>query len=153
VRLEILSVGKPKSNWLMEGIEHYRQLSGRYAQLDLRQVRQSSGSRGAETVKKEESARLAAKLDPGALKILLDQQGKQLDSIGLAKLIERTKLSSSRIQIVVGGAFGVTEEFRQQVDRCLSLSRLTLPHDLALLFIMEQLFRALSILAGSKYHK
>lgn len=153
MQIEIISVGKPKSTWLQEGIDHYRQLASRYAQIDLTRVKESSGSRGGETVRTEESARLQARLDDKALTILLDERGKQHDSFALANLIERSKLKYSKIQFLIGGAFGVDETVRGQVKQNLSLSKLTLPHDLVQLFLLEQVFRGLSILAGSKYHK
>ncbi|MFH2056642.1 MAG: 23S rRNA (pseudouridine(1915)-N(3))-methyltransferase RlmH, partial [bacterium] len=74
---------------------------------------------------------------------------KQLDSVGLARLIERSKLKQPKLQFLIGGAFGVADELRERADQLISLSKLTLPHDLTLLLLLEQLFRAFSILAGS----
>ena len=153
MHLEIISVGKPKSSWLQEGVEHYRKLCSRYAQVELRRVRESSGSKGAELVRTEESERLKAAINANALTILLDEHGRKLDSEGLAGYLEKSKLKHSHVQLLIGGAYGVTDVLRSVVDETLSLSSLTLPHDLTLLLLLEQLFRAMSITAGSKYHK
>ena len=85
--------------------------------------------------------------------ILLDERGKQLTSPGLAKLIQqRREMSDPNIIFIVGGSMGVSPDLRQRANYVLSLSQMTLPHALARVIVLEQIYRALCIQASHPYH-
>ena len=89
----------------------------------------------------------------GDLVVVLDERGKQVTSMGLAKQMESDlNRGFKRLVFVMGGAFGMTPELRVRATRVWSLSSLTLPHELARVLALEQLYRAMTILKGEKYH-
>ena len=84
--------------------------------------------------------------------ILFDEKGKDLSSMQWADFF-KAQVGNAHIDFVIGGAAGVADEVRQQADRTWSLSKLTMPHQLARVFVVEQLYRAFSIIQGHPYHK
>jgi 23S rRNA (pseudouridine1915-N3)-methyltransferase len=154
LQLEIITVGKVKAGWIREGTDYYRKLLSRYAQIKFKSVKDSEGADSdAAAAKREEAGRLLSAVDQRFLVVALDKQGDQTSSEGLAVTLESAKLEQPRIQFLIGGAFGLDASVIERADRVLSLSNLTFPHELAFLILLEQLFRALSISAGSRYHK
>lgn len=151
---EIIQVGKVKSSWIKSGQAHYVKLLSRYARVELQDVKESEYAHlSVERVKREEGSRLLRRLDTSAYRIALDEHGEELDSRRLAEKIEALKLQCSRMQFLIGGAFGLDADVLAQVDMNLSLSRMTLPHELVAVVLLEQLYRAESINKGSAYHK
>jgi 23S rRNA (pseudouridine1915-N3)-methyltransferase len=85
--------------------------------------------------------------------VLLDEKGKELDSPGLASLLEkRLNESTQRLVFIIGGAYGVSEPVRTRANASVALSKLTFPHILVRLILAEQVYRAFTILKGEKYH-
>jgi 23S rRNA (pseudouridine1915-N3)-methyltransferase len=86
--------------------------------------------------------------------VVLDERGKQLRSVEMARWIEKQQISArKRVSVLIGGADGHSESFRASADVCWSLSSLTLQHDIALVVLAEQLYRAHAILRGEPYHR
>lgn len=100
-----------------------------------------------------EVARLREKRNPRALHIALDERGAEMTSAEFAKWIERYRDSARDLQFFVGGPLGLGPAFREECHQVMSLTKMTLPHDLVRLLFVEQLYRGFSILAGSAYHK
>jgi 23S rRNA (pseudouridine1915-N3)-methyltransferase len=141
LNIDIITVGKTKSPWVKEGVEYYRKLVGKYAALTLIQVKEADNAR-----MKPEKAMLA-------YSIALDVSGDSLSSEQLSRLLESKKRDYSRMQFVIGGAYGLDAAVKKGTNTSLSLSKMTFPHELTEVILLEQLYRALSISAGSKYHK
>lgn len=99
--------------------------------------------------RQDESERLLKVLNPKDYIILLDERGEQLTSPDFSKLITA---SDRNITIVIGGAYGVTDELRQQADQVVSLSKMVFPHQLVRLVILEQIYRAQTIYRHTPYH-
>jgi 23S rRNA (pseudouridine1915-N3)-methyltransferase len=107
-----------------------------------------------EKLSKEEGKLLLSTIPAGYQKIVLDPQGKLFDSHGFAQiLIDSAKNNSGKLAFLIGGAHGHAEEVKKQADLMLSLSTLTFPHQLARVVLVEQLYRAYTIIAGHPYHK
>ncbi len=154
LRIEIITVGKVKSSWAKAGQEHYTKLLGKYAQVELKHVKEGDSAHlPGPQVMRTEAERLLSQIDDTSYSIVLDATGDSLSSEQLAKLLDRLKKDHSRLQFVIGGAFGLDPQVRKKGDLLLSLSKMTLPHELVPIVLLEQLYRALSISAGSKYHK
>jgi 23S rRNA (pseudouridine1915-N3)-methyltransferase len=103
--------------------------------------------------KESEGAAILKLVKPEDVVILLDERGKEIDSPGLASLIDtHLQEGTKRLVFAIGGAFGVSEEVKARADRTLSLSKLVFPHQLVRLILAEQLYRAWSIRSGGKYH-
>jgi len=119
----------------VDDVAHYAKLLSGHARLELVEVR--------------EEERAARRIPADAYVSLLAADGQALDSIGLARFIEERRMSRRDLCFVIGGAFGVELE---NADHRLSLGPMTLPHQLARVVLLEQLFRAHKIIAGEPYH-
>jgi 23S rRNA (pseudouridine1915-N3)-methyltransferase len=152
--IDIIAVGKIKSPWVKEGVEYYRKLVGKYAELTVIHVKEADNARmKPEKAMFIEGENILDQLDDDAYSIALDVRGESLSSEQLSRLLENKKRDYSRIQLVIGGAYGLDIAVKADMDMELSLSRMTFTHELAEVILLEQLYRALSISAGSKYHK
>ena len=107
-----------------------------------------------DAVKEKESERLVAKIPNGALVVVLDERGKQFGSQGLAEKVQQWQNRSvQHVAFVLGGPLGLSDRVRSEADLVLSLSKLTFVHEMARVVLIEQLYRAWTILRNEKYHK
>ncbi len=155
LKIRILSPGKPKLAFIQEGIETYAGRILHYAQLELLwlPVKIPKKNLSANDILKREAEALQKVLKPNTLLGALDSRGKLFSSEELAGLLERQKLEGGKIDFVIGGELGLSEEIKSRADLVLALSRMTFTHDLTRLILLEQIYRALTILKGEKYHK
>jgi 23S rRNA (pseudouridine1915-N3)-methyltransferase len=145
MRWHIFAIGKPKLAYAKAGIEEYATRLGGYTQVEFTSLK--AGSR------EQESAALLERSE-GHLRIVLDERGEQVTSKALAEKIsgwEQSRVKS--VALLIGGAEGHTDGLRAAADWSWSLSRLTLQHELALVVVLEQIYRAYSIKAGAPYHR
>ena len=140
MRLVVISVGKARPPFT-QAVDHYARLLARHARLE--QVELPEGA-GAEAILR--------RVPCGAHLCALDRGGEALPSEGLAELIEARRMSRADLAFVVGGPFGLDPAVLARADRKVSFGPLTLPHQLARVVLLEQLFRAHKILAGEPYH-
>jgi 23S rRNA (pseudouridine1915-N3)-methyltransferase len=139
-RIRVLAIGKVKRPWLLDGIAFYaKRLPG----LEVVELKDSTQAKEADAVR---SAR-----KPAERLVLLTEEGRTLDSLSFAEQLG--DWASERVALVIGGADGHSSALRQEADALLSLSALTFPHELARLVLMEQLYRASTILQGGPYHR
>jgi 23S rRNA (pseudouridine1915-N3)-methyltransferase len=134
VRIIVLAVGRLRPPFA-DDVEHYRKLLARHARPELVEVR--------------EGERVARRLPPRAFISLLHRDGEALDSVAFSRFLEQRRHSGRDLCFVIGGPFGLELE---AADHRLSLGPLTLPHQLARVVLLEQLYRAHKILAGEAYH-
>jgi len=159
VNISIISVGKLKEKYLKAGIEEYTKRLGSYAKIaeievaDEKAPEQLSEA-DMEIVKKKEADRILAKVSPDAYVIALAIDGKMKSSEGLAKDIESLMTyGRSKIVFVIGGSLGLHEEVLKRADEKLSFSKMTFPHQLMKLILVEQIYRAFRIMKNEPYHK
>lgn len=158
MKLTILSVGKPKAAPLAEAVRDYVQRVQRYGGLELVTVAgedvapRARPSEVARALAKE-AARIMDKIPAGACLVALDREGRACDSPELARELALWHARERAVVCVIGSAHGLDGSVLAQARMRLSLSRLTLPHELALLVLAEQLYRAHTILRGEPYHK
>jgi 23S rRNA (pseudouridine1915-N3)-methyltransferase len=136
VRLRVVAVGRPRLEYARLGVELYGERIRRYAPLELLFVREAK-----ELWLKAENHR----------KIVLDERGRLFTTEELYRFL--LGLEGERVAFLVGGAEGHPEALRKEADLLLSLSPLTLQHELALLVLLEQLYRILTLRAGHPYHR
>jgi 23S rRNA (pseudouridine1915-N3)-methyltransferase len=134
VRITVVAVGRLRPPFV-DDVAHYAKLLSGHARLELVEVR--------------EEERAARRIPAGAYVSLLAADGQALDSIAFARFIEQRRMSRRDLCFVIGGAFGLDVE---GADHRLSLGPMTLPHQLARVVLLEQLFRAHKIIAGEPYH-
>jgi 23S rRNA (pseudouridine1915-N3)-methyltransferase len=155
LKIRIIAIGDHKDKWIAEGCEHYVKMLSRSAAVEM--VSLSSPKLSArmqpDEIRKAESSRLLESAGKG-MRIALSDNGKELDSHAFSASLEKWQTKSSgTITFLIGGPHGHHPDLLKQADLVLSLSRLTFSHQLVRLVLLEQLYRAFSILRGTDYHK
>ena len=158
MNVTILAVGKLKDRFFQEGCAEYEKRLLRYCTLTVREAADEKApenlSPAQETqVKEKEGKRLLSLLDPRDHVIALTVTGKAYTSEGLAERIGDLRDQGKNVSFLIGGSLGLSREAVDRSDEELSLSRLTLPHRLARLVLLEQLYRSFKILNHETYHK
>ena len=156
MKIKIITVGKIKEQSWRTAEADYCKRIGRYTQLEDIFVKDAPADsiKNVRTVMDLEAKSILSKINENEFTIALDRQGKQLSSQEFAKFFNSKMLhGTNKITFVVGGALGLSETFRKEADFILSFSKMTLPHELSKVVLLEQIYRAFSILKGGKYHK
>lgn len=159
MKIKIVSVGKLKEKYLVDGVKEYVKRLGAYTKVELYEVSDekipSNPSLADETlVKVKEGKKVLDKIKQDDYMILLDVQGKKIDSIQFAKHIENCMINGkSSIAFVIGGSLGHCKEVYDRANYKLSFSDMTFPHQLMKLILVEQIYRAFKIINNEIYHK
>ena len=155
LRLELLFPGKTREGYLAAGIEDFRRRLANFAEVEIKVLKEvKPGGKPPAQVRQEEGLALLARLAPKALVVALDPGGRALSSEELARQLATWEEGGRRHLIfLLGGALGLAPEVLGRADYILSLSRLTFTHEIARLLLLEQLYRASTIRAGTGYHK
>lgn len=159
MKITIVAVGKIKEKYLRQGIEEYRKRLGRYAKLEIIEVADEKApehlsSQEMELVKQKEGERILAQIAPDDYVITLEINGKMLDSVVFARKIEDlTTYGKSKMVFVIGGSLGLSEKVRKRSNVALSFSKMTFPHQLMRLILLEQIYRSFRIIRNEPYHK
>lgn len=159
MHLEIIAVGKLKERYLKQGVEEYLKRLKPYARVEVVEIPEekpaTSLNAAEETrIKQREGERILTRLHPDAHVIALAIEGKSLSSEELAEYINRlATYGKSRISFVIGGSVGLSHGVLQSSDLLLSFSKMTFPHQLMRLILLEQLYRSFKIIRGETYHK
>ena len=153
MKINIISVGKIKEQYFIDGIEEYRKRLTKYTNIELITVMDEPNELDSKIVKKKEAERILAKIPSNSYTIVLDLGGKELDSIEFAKKIDEIKNVASTINFIIGGSLGLDEEVIKRADYRLCFSKFTFPHKLMKLILMEQIYRAFKINNNESYHK
>jgi 23S rRNA (pseudouridine1915-N3)-methyltransferase len=152
VELALLAVGKLRPT-LREACDDYLRRLSRYVRVREVEVREAARAPTLASQREQEEARLRARVPGGATVVALAREGRALTSDGLAGQVERWQLAARPVALLLGGSHGLAPELLADADLRWSLGPLTLPHELARLVVLEQLYRAYTILRGEPYHK
>lgn len=158
MKITIISVGRLKEKYLIEGIKEYSKRLSKYTKLDIIEVPdipapESLSLRDLEKIKEKEGKKILSKLKDSFV-IALVIEGKQLSSVELANKIEEIKTyHSSNITFIIGGSLGLSKEVIDKAKYKLSFSNMTFPHQLMRLILLEQVYRSFRILNNEPYHK
>ena len=151
--LRVIWTGKTRDAHLRALIDDYSKRLSHFVKFEISEFRESSGS-GARAGIDKDSRRISDGLHEGAINVLLDPQGIEWTSTQLAKEIERWRDGGTReLAFIVGGPNGVSAELAARAGKRWSLSRLTLTHEMARVVLLEQLYRAFTIIHGVPYQK
>lgn len=159
MNIAIISVGKLKEKYLKMGIEEYTKRLGSYAKIDLIEVvdekaPENLSDADMEIVKKKEGERILAKIGADTYVIALAIEGKMKSSEQLADDLQSLMTyGRSKVAFVIGGSLGLHEDVMKRSDEKLSFSKMTLPHQLMKLVLVEQVYRAFRIMKNEPYHK
>jgi 23S rRNA (pseudouridine1915-N3)-methyltransferase len=154
VKITMVVVGRVRGP-LAEPIELYETRAARYWKLEAIEV--DAGTPGArddaEAVREAEAERILSRVPAGDRVLALTRNGKRMSSRALSRWLSDTALHAHDVSLVIGGAWGLGRAVLERANHTLSLSALTLPHELARLVLAEQLYRAGTIARGEPYHK
>ncbi|EST11945.1 23S rRNA (pseudouridine(1915)-N(3))-methyltransferase RlmH [Sporolactobacillus laevolacticus] len=159
MNITILTVGKLKEKYFIQGIGEYAKRLGPYAKVTIIEVPDEKAPENlsaaeVEQVKQAEGERLLKKLPANAYVIALAIKGKQMPSEDFAeKIRELATYGHSDIAFIIGGSNGLSDEVLSRADFQLSFSKFTFPHQLMRLILIEQIYRAFKIMRGEPYHK
>jgi 23S rRNA (pseudouridine1915-N3)-methyltransferase len=137
-------------------VERYLQRIRHFFTIEVLEVRGERGrqSQSDGSIMRAQSERLLAAIPDRGTTIVLDERGQTIDSLKFARWLERLTIDSPHgIHFVIGGDVGLDESVRQRADKLLSLSALTLPHQIARVVLLEQIYRACTLMRNIRYHK
>lgn len=155
MQLSLLMPGKVRKACFKEGCDEYLSRLAHYVRLNTPDVREEPVTRSTDPllVKRREAERLLERIPAGAQLICLDEHGEEWTSVALADFLRQHRdRGTKEVAFVIGGPLGLSPELLQRAHRKLALSRMTLPHELARLMLLEQLYRAFTIIQGEPYH-
>jgi 23S rRNA (pseudouridine1915-N3)-methyltransferase len=156
VKLKFIFVGKTKEPWIAEGLEHYQKMLSKFVNLEFISIKDEKVTEHSseKIILEKEGERILKYLDKKGFSFVLDQKGKMLSTEEMAGLFkEKMNQGYNDFIFITGGALGLSSEVIDSADFKLSLSRMTFPHQLVRLILLEQVYRAFSIIEGRKYHK
>ena len=159
MKITVLCVGRIKEEYFTDAVREYAKRLSRYAKLDIAEVEdektpdKASDAENA-AIKEKEGARLLARLPEDAYVIALAIDGKAPDSVELSRKIEDLGVrGKSHLCFIIGGSLGLSKSVLARADERLSFSRMTFPHQLMRVILLEQLYRSFRIMRGEPYHK
>ena len=154
MKLVVLAVGHRQPAWGNDGCAEEPKRMRRQLPASVTEIKpETRGSKTREQLLAAEKTRIRDALQPGCRIVVLDEKGDDLTTLKLAKRLEAWMQDGRDVALLIGGADGLDEEFKQQADDRLRLSSLTLPHGMARLLLCEQLYRAVSVLKNHPYHR
>ncbi|WP_434391574.1 23S rRNA (pseudouridine(1915)-N(3))-methyltransferase RlmH [Melittangium boletus] len=156
MKVRLVSVGKDRSGLYEPAVQEYASRLAHYTRFELVELPEAGGKKGrtAEgSARASEAEALLARRKPQDLLVALDERGKLLDSVEFSRYVGKARDGAKDLLLVIGGDEGLDERVRQSADLVLSLSKMTLPHRLARVVLVEQLYRAFTLLKGEPYHK
>jgi len=154
MRLVVAVVGKARNLALGEAIRDYETRAARYWPLDVHEVREERATGiPVDKVKERESVRLSEKVPERAQTVACELGGKSLSSEQFAELLQSAREQDRDLAFLIGGAFGLSPSVARKSTMRLSLAPWTLPHEIARLVLVEQIYRAGTIVRGEPYHK
>jgi 23S rRNA (pseudouridine1915-N3)-methyltransferase len=155
MKLTVVCVGRTREGFIRAGIEKYLRYLKPYADVEIKDVREERivDLKEAPLVRRREAERITKTIAPGAHAVALDERGRELTSHEFAAFISNAMDSGVKeVTFVIGGAMGLDETVTRQARMVLAVSRWTLTHEMARLVLMEQLYRAFTIITGKTYH-
>lgn len=159
MKIEILAIGSLKESYLKEAIDEYRKRLSRYATVVITELAEEKLSLKASAkdiakAMEAEGERILAKIDPKAHVVCLAIEGRQQSSEGLARWLANVQVSgTSHVIFVIGGSNGLSTAVKTRAEKLLSFSKMTLPHQLMRVVLLEQIYRCFKINHNEPYHK
>jgi 23S rRNA (pseudouridine1915-N3)-methyltransferase len=156
VKLRFIWAGSRADSEFSEAVDRYLNRIKHFFPIEVTQIRPEKGRQSATdaTIIRAQSERLLAAIPDRGYTVVLDERGQTLDSLKFAKWLERLTIDSPNgVNFVVGGDVGLDENVRRRADKLLSLSEMTLPHQVARVVLVEQIYRACTLMRNIPYHK
>lgn len=152
MKINIIAIGKIKEKYFSDAVDEYIKRCSRFGDVRITELSDAPQGKSAEEQKRIESTELLGRAK--GFVIAMDGRGEQTTSEELAELIKAKGIEGTKeISFLIGGSHGHTDELRARADKILSFGRITLPHQLFRVVLAEQIYRALTIIAGTPYNK
>ncbi len=145
MRVQIIWVGKTKEQFIRDGVDKYLKLLKPFTDIMLKELKEEKGKDIRRMTEKEGEKVVNLNIPY----VLLDEKGKHLSSIEFAQFLHNNRPA---VNFVIGGAYGVSEKVKKMATTRLALSKMTLTHEMSRLFLVEQIYRAFTIIRGRGYH-
>ena len=154
MRVRLLTVSQRQPSWVISACAEYEKRMPRAWQFEVLEIKPEARTSGVtrQKVQAAESIRIKNAVPKGALVVALDERGESWTTERFAEKIEGWQQIGRDLAFVIGGADGLDPQFRQQADQCLSLSKMVMPHGLVRVVMVEQLYRAATVIDGHPYH-
>lgn len=148
----MIGVGRLREKFFRDAAEEYKKRLSRYVKLEIVEVDDLPEDAG-EVTKKKEGEAILAKIRPDDFVVANCIDGKQMDSVELSEFFRDREMYGSRVVFVIGGSLGLSDDVVRRANKKLSMSKMTFPHQLFRVMLLEQIYRAQKIIAGERYHK
>lgn len=159
MKITVIGVGKIKENYLTQAISEYSKRLSRYTKLEIIEVADEKTPDGASEaeelqIKNIEGERILKQVKDSSFVFALAIEGKMYDSVEFAEQLEKLRTNGkSHLTFLIGGSLGLSETVIKRADALISFSKMTFPHQLMRVILLEQVYRAYRITAGEPYHK
>jgi len=155
MKIRLLAVGQKMPKWVQQTFSDYNNRLSKTQQLELLEIApvHRSKTMNVDKAKQMEGEAIIAALKPQEKMIVLDENGKAISTKYLAQSIKNWQMDAVDLAIIIGGADGISDAVKQKADNLWSLSQLTFPHPLVRVILMEQIYRAYSLIANHPYHR
>lgn len=150
--IKIIAIGSIKEKYLKEAIAEYQKRLQKYTSLEIIELKDESFDDIDKTLNKE-AEKIKKHISEKDYIITLEIEGKQLDSVEFSKKLENIQLETSNITFIIGGSYGLSSEIKEMSNYHLSISKMTFPHQLFRVILLEQIYRAFKIKNNESYHK
>ncbi len=151
ITIKLICVGKLKEKFWVDAQNEYIKRLQKFCKFELIELNEKNQTSSVKETLDREGEDIISKMEGKT--ILFDVKGQAISSENLAELIEKTAFSSSVISFVIGSSFGVDEQVKNKADKKISFGPITLPHNLARIVAIEQIYRAFNIISNTSYHK
>ena len=159
MKITVIAVGKIKEKYLRDAIAEYAKRLSKYCKLELLEVADEKTPDAASpaverSIRQKEGERILRYVREDAYVVTLEIGGQMLDSVEFSRKLERLGIQGkSHIAFIIGGSIGLSPEVSSRADYALSFSKMTFPHQLMRVILLEQIYRGYRIMAGEPYHK
>lgn len=151
--IKIISIGSQPQKEINQLIESYTQKISAYSKVEWINLQLKLKDKNIKIKKELESQNILSKIDSNAFIVSLDEKGQTFSSVELSQQVEKIMLNHSNINFIIGGADGLDQGILEKSNLVMSLSHLTLPHQLVKIFLIEQIYRSYSIINNLPYHR
>lgn len=156
MKIKIINVGKTKEKFLQMGEKEFQQRLSRYCQVEWLVIKDEKivAGKSEQQIKANEAGRILQQIAPRSWSVALDRTGKPMSSEDFADWLQKKMNGGdSELEFIIGGALGLDPAVLKSANQVMSLSTMTFTHEMSRLILLEQLYRAFTILRGEKYHK
>jgi 23S rRNA (pseudouridine1915-N3)-methyltransferase len=151
--IKIISIGSQPQKEINQLIDSYTQKVSAYSKVEWINLQLKLKDKNIKIKKELESQNILSKIDSNAFIVSLDEKGQTFSSVELSQQVEKIMLNHSNINFIIGGADGLDQRILEKSNLVMSLSYLTLPHQLVKVFLIEQIYRSYSIINNLPYHR